>query len=165
LVLKIEDIIHSAIVPFGPDVCAGGCIDELSGNAYPRARLPHAALEDIANVESFCDLAHINVLTLELEGRCPRCNEEPAQPRQSCDELLDNAVGKIFLLRVATHVLKGQDCNRGLLGQSWSRNSRWAASLLQLINPHRLGDIFQLVLASVPKRRVKLAMDLPESVF
>src|SRR6516164_3519920 len=92
LVLKIKDIIHGAIVPFGPDVCAGGCIDELSGNAYARARLPHAALEDIANVESFCDLAHINVLTLELEGRCPRSNKEPAQPRQSRDELLNNTV-------------------------------------------------------------------------
>jgi hypothetical protein len=38
-------------------------------------------------------------------------NKEPAQPRQSRDELLNNAVGKIFLTRVVTHVLKGQNRN------------------------------------------------------
>src|SRR5262249_6432947 len=41
LVLHGKDIVDVAVVAFGPDMSAGGCIDQLRGNAHPITALAH----------------------------------------------------------------------------------------------------------------------------
>ena len=40
-----------SIEAFGPDVCAIGGVDELTGHADPIARLAHAAFEHVAHAQ------------------------------------------------------------------------------------------------------------------
>jgi len=44
-------------------------------------------------------------------------DEQPPYARECGDDLLDHAVGEIFLLGVAAHILEGQDGDRRLVGQ------------------------------------------------
>ena len=96
---------------------AGLCLDQVAGDAHPVAALAHAAFEHIADAEFAADLLHIDRLALVGEARIAGDDEEPADARQRGDDLLDHAVGEIFLLRVAAHVLERQDRDRRLVGE------------------------------------------------
>src|SRR5262249_17491504 len=62
-------------------------------------------------------LLEVYGLTLVGEARISRDDEEPADPRQRGDDLLDHTVCKIFLLRVAAHIGKRQHRDRRLVRQ------------------------------------------------
>jgi hypothetical protein len=91
-------------------------IDQLSGDAHPRSRLAHRAFEHIAHAELATDLLHVNRLALVGKGRYAGDHEEPADAGERGDDLLDHAVREVFLLGVATHVLKRQHRDRRLVG-------------------------------------------------
>ena len=92
-------------------------IDELPGDAHSVPGLAHAAFEHIAHAQFAPDLLHIDGPALVGEARIARDHEQPAHARQGGDDLLDHAVGEIFLLGIAAHVLERQDGNRGLVGK------------------------------------------------
>src|SRR5262249_40907033 len=97
---------------------AAGCdIDELGSDAYPLTFFPHAALDDIADPEFFTDLFHLDGLALVSEGRVTRDYEEPTQFRQRGYDVFADAVGEIFLFRLAAHVDEGQHRNGRPVGQ------------------------------------------------
>ncbi len=50
-VLDFEYVGEVAVEAVGPDVPAGGRIDQLGGDPYPVARLAHAAFQHIANAQ------------------------------------------------------------------------------------------------------------------
>ena len=77
-----------------------------------RARFAHASFEDVADAEAFPDLADVDVLALEGERGIAGDNEELPKLGERGDDVFRNAVGEIFLLRVAAHVGEGQDGDR-----------------------------------------------------
>jgi hypothetical protein len=72
--------------------------------------------------------------------------------RECRDDLLDHAVGEIFLLRVAAHIGEGQHRDRRLVGERecWCR---WTfggvAGVAHPVDAHQPGDVLDLLLAQV----------------
>ena len=69
LVLDREDVFEFAVVALGPQVVAARRLDQLAGDAHPRAGLAHAALKDIADAELGADVLHLHRLALVGEHR------------------------------------------------------------------------------------------------
>jgi len=142
------------------------CVDQLRGDAHATASLAHRAFEHIADAQLAADLFHIDGLALVRKARIAGDDEEPADAGKRSDDLLDHAVGEIFLLRVAAHIRKGQHCNRRLVGQR-QRQGWCLCRLLQdhAVDPQRSGDVLQTLLADICELRIDLAAHLAERVF
>ena len=98
--------------------CAPGLgLDQLGGDAQAIASLAHAAFQDIAHAEFASHLPDVDGLALVDEARIAGDDEQPFDARQPGDDVLDHAVGEIFLLRVAAHVLERQHGDRRLVGE------------------------------------------------
>jgi hypothetical protein len=117
LVLKLQDILHIAVEAVGPEMRPVRSVDQLRGDAHATACLAHAAFEHIAHAEFAPNLLHIDGAAFVGEARVAGDDEEPSYSGERSDDLLDHAVGKIFLLGVAAHVLEWQDRNRWLVRQ------------------------------------------------
>jgi hypothetical protein len=96
---------------------AGRRVEQLCGNAHALACLAHRAFEDVADAQFTPDLLHIDRLALVGEAGVAGDDEEPADPRQRGDDLLDHSVDKIYLLKLAADVLKRQHGDRRLVRQ------------------------------------------------
>src|SRR5271165_1900610 len=96
----------SSIVPSNRSAqrCAPLAASINCGDADPVAALAHRAFEHVAHAELAPDLFHIDGLALVSEARIAGDDEEPADAAQRGDDLLDHAVGEIFLLGVTAHV-------------------------------------------------------------
>src|SRR5215475_587234 len=94
--------------------CRG--INELTGDAHPAGGFAHASFEYVAHPELTPNLLHVDRPALVGEARVSRDHEEPPHARERRDDLLDDAVSEIILLRVAAHVLEGKDRDGGLVG-------------------------------------------------
>jgi hypothetical protein len=74
-------------------------------------------------------------------------DEPPADAGECRDDLLDHAVGEIFLLRIAAHIGEGQHCDRRLVGERQRRRSwsRWdlggGIGIAHPVDPHRPRDV------------------------
>src|SRR5215831_14909979 len=130
---------------------AGRRVHQLPSDAHPLSGLTHAAFEHVAHAEVAPDLLHVNGFALVRKARIARDHEQPWQARNRGSDLLDHAVGEIFLLRVAAHVGKGKDRDRRLVreGRTGShlrgcRASRghypvcpdWPRDVLERLLPH-----------------------------
>ena len=115
LVLELEDIGRIAVVTFGPDMGTGFTIDQLSGDAHATARLADAAFQYVAHTEFTSDLLDVDGFALVSEARIAGDDEQRLEARQCGDDVLNESVDKVLLLRVATHVLKRQHRNRRLV--------------------------------------------------
>jgi hypothetical protein len=86
--------------------------------------------------------------------------------RDRGDDLLDDPVGEIFLLRVAAHVGEGQHSDRWLvgerqrLGQGWYLLPDRGGTISDPVDPHRPGDVLDLLLAQILERAIKPIPDL-----
>src|SRR5580704_7310576 len=67
LVLKRENVAEIAIVAFGPEMFAGGRLNELAGDAHPAARFAHAALQHVAHAKLAPDLLDVDGAALVSE--------------------------------------------------------------------------------------------------
>ena len=112
LVLQIEDLRQRSVETIGPQVGTRRGIDELAGDAQAVARPAHASLDHIADTQLAPDLLHVHGPALVGEARIPCDDEQVAEVSQGSDDVLHNAVGKIFLLRIAAQVLKRHHRNR-----------------------------------------------------
>jgi len=131
-------------------VRAGFCFDQLRGDAHPPTALPDRAFEDVAHAQLATDSLYVDRLALVGEGAIARDDEEPADAAERGDDLLDHAVGEIFLLRIAGHVLEGQHRDRWLVRE---RQWRWflrcvSASLHRdSVGPYWSRDVLKRLLA------------------
>ena len=100
-----------------------------AGDAQAVARLAHAPFQNIAHAEFAPDLPDIDGLALVGEARIAGDHEQPFDPRQAGDDVLDHAVGEIFLLRIAAHVLERQHRDRGLVGQGEALGTAFPCAL------------------------------------
>src|SRR6516162_7528683 len=123
LILKIEDVLERAVKPVGPKMGAVCRVDQLRGDAYPAAGLAHRAFEHVAHTQLTPDLLHIDRLTSVSKTRIAGDDEEPTDAGEGGDDLLDHAVGEIFLLWVAAHIGEGQDRDRRLVGERQERRA------------------------------------------
>ena len=83
-------------------------VDQLGGDAHPVAALAHAAFQHILHAELLGHLAHVGRRALVGKARIAGDHKEPVEPRQRGDDVLGDAVGEIFLLGIARHVLERQ---------------------------------------------------------
>ena len=88
-------------------------IDQLAGYPDLSSRLADAAFEHITNAQLLADLLDVDRFALKGEARVARDDEQRLEARQSSDDVLDDSVREIFLLRIAAHVLKRQDREGG----------------------------------------------------
>src|SRR5437588_7245935 len=144
---------HGAMPASGaPNVRPGCGVDELSGDAHAIRGLAHTAFEHITHAKLAADLLHVGCPALVGECRIARDDEQPLDARQASSDILHHAVGEIFLLRIAAHVLEGQNSNGWLVGQRKSLGNgrlRVAFSKPDPIDPYWSGDVLELLLADI----------------
>jgi hypothetical protein len=92
-------------------VCARLGFEQLRRDAQARSRLTNAALQYVTHAQLASDLTNVDRFALVGEARIASDHEQPPDTRQPGDDVLDNPVDKIFLLRIAAHVLERQNCN------------------------------------------------------
>ena len=114
---KVENIVQRAVKSIRPQMGTRRGVDELSGDPHATTRLADAAFEHIAHAKLASNLLDVDGLALVGEARIAGDNEKRVEPRKRGDDVLDHAVGEIFLLRVAAHVLERQHGDGGLVGE------------------------------------------------
>src|SRR5262245_8266492 len=67
LVLNGEKVFDVPVIPFGPNMIAGRCLNELCGDPDAPARFAHTSFDDIAYSELPSDLGDVNGTALEDE--------------------------------------------------------------------------------------------------
>src|SRR6185437_13892558 len=142
VVLHRENIHQLAVVAFGPEMRAAPGVDELARYAHAIARFAHAAFEHVANTELRADPFHVDRLAFVGEARIARDDVQFGQFRQAGDDVVGDAVGKIFLLRVAAHIAEGEHGDGGFVG-----NGRRCAGGVAVLDPDAedldgIGDVF-----------------------
>src|SRR6516165_3841106 len=145
---------------------SGFRLDQLRGDSYLSVGLAHTAFEDVADTKLEPDLFHVDRLALVGETRIAGDYKEPADAAECGDDLLDHAVGEVFLFRVAAHVREGQHRNRRLVRESGTatrgRGGRSNSRRDHAIYADRPCDVLQRLLAAIlesevePARRVLL---------
>src|SRR5205085_7568202 len=99
-ILQIEDVFEIAIELVRPDVRVRRRINQLAGHTNPFSRLAYAAFQHIASAKLTADLLDVDGLSFVGETRISRDYEQQFRARQSRDDILDHAVGEIFLFRI-----------------------------------------------------------------
>ncbi len=111
LVLQGEDVVELAVVALGPQMAAGGPVNQLSGDPHPAAGFAHAAFQDVADAQLPGQLAHIEGLALELEGGVAGDDEQGRDLGEVGDDVLADPVAEILLLGIAAHVGERQNAD------------------------------------------------------
>src|SRR5262245_11028090 len=99
LVLQCENVGELAVVALCPDVLAGVSLDQLCGDADTVAGFTQAAFEHVAHAELAPDLLYVDSAPLVRKTRIARDHEQGRIPGQCGDDVLDHAVGEVFLFR------------------------------------------------------------------
>src|SRR5215831_21344370 len=92
LVLQIENVVDRTVETVGPDMRAGGGVNQLASDAHAVAGLAHAALEHVTHTKLVADLTQIWGFALVRKTRIARDHKEPRQSRDRRDDLLDDAI-------------------------------------------------------------------------
>jgi hypothetical protein len=116
-VLEVEHVFEEAVEAVGPEMRAGTCVDQLRGDTHATPRFAHRAFEDIAHTQLAADLVDVEWLGFVCKARIAGDDEEPPDPREGGNDLLDDAVCEVFLLGIAAHVLEWHHRQRGLVRQ------------------------------------------------
>ena len=109
-----------------PKIGPGASIDELRRDANAVRRLAHTSFHDVAHAQLTPNLLHVDRAPLVGEARIARDDEQPAHARQRRDDVLDDAVGEVFLLRITAQVLERQNGDRRRVRKRQSRCSAGA---------------------------------------
>src|ERR1700758_1805312 len=94
-----------------------GYIDELAADAHPLPGPAHAPLENIADAKVAANLLEVDRFSFVGECGIAGDDEKPAPFRQRSDNVLGNAVDKIFLLGITTDIVKRKHGDRRPVGQ------------------------------------------------
>src|SRR5258708_11457520 len=144
-------------------------LDQLAGNTNAATRFPDASFEHIAHAEFATDLLDVDRLALVGEARIAGDHEQRLEPRQRGDDIFHHAIGEVFLLRIAAHVLEWQHGDRGLVGKLQGfldfdgrrrgGRRRRHAGRMHRINANGPRDILDLLFAAILERRLDLTVD------
>ena len=86
-------------------------IDQLHRDPHRIARTLNAALEDCCNVKTAAYLPEIDVLSSELERRCPSRHTKIRELGEGVQNLLADAVTEILAGRVVAQVREREHCD------------------------------------------------------
>ena len=112
LALHGEDVLHVAVVDFGPDVLLGRGVDQLPGDADAIPRATHASLENRADAQLARDLADRLDGVLVAHDRSAGDDFHVLDLRELGEDVLRHPVGEIRVLGTGAQVLEGEDCDR-----------------------------------------------------
>ncbi len=87
-------------------------VDELGDDAELVSLAAHAPFQHGGDVQLLADLAHVQVLALEGEGRGAGDDADPRDVGERVDDLLGDAVGEVLVLLAAAQVDEGQHGDR-----------------------------------------------------
>ena len=76
-------------------------VDQLRVHPNLIASAPHAPFEDIADAELTADLSRVDGFALVGKCRIPGDHKAPGNARKVGGEIFGDAVGEVFLVRVA----------------------------------------------------------------
>src|SRR5262249_35485572 len=157
-------VIYRPLEPIRPEMYSCEGIDELPGDPHAVRCLAHAAFEYVTDAELAPDLLHVHGAALIGEARVASDDDELSKAGERRDDLLDDPVREILLLRVAGHVLEGQHRNRWLVGERERLPccGRGLAAC-DAEYTHRPLDVLQLVLAEIVRSEWDLASHLVPS--
>jgi len=131
-------------------------------------RLADAAFHHVTHAQFAADLLDVRRAPFVSEARIARDHEQPAHVTQCGDDVLDDAVREVLLLRVIAHVLEGQHGDRRLVRKR--RTVRAASNPDEAVAAARHGNQVALpallLVERLPERRnldlqVVLLDDLP----
>ena len=128
------------VKPVGPDVGAVLGIDQLGGDLNLAAGPPHAAFEDIADAELAADLPDIDRLALVGKGGGAGDDKAVRNKREVGGQIVGDAVGEIFLLRVVRQIRERQDDDRQAGRCGACSGGRLASDRLRWPGRHRCGE-------------------------
>src|SRR5262249_13101237 len=103
---------------------------------------------------------HVNGFALVRKARIAGDHEQPWQARNRGSDLLDHALGEIFLPRVPAHVGKGENGNRRLVGKGRTRSNlrgRRASRDEYSVCPNWPGDVLERLLPHVFEGEIEAA--------
>ena len=122
-VLKLEHVFERAVEPVRPEVVAGCCVDQLSGDANAVADFADATLKDIAHAEFAPDLPDVGELPLYAKVEFRAMTKSDLKRESPVMMSSYETIDEIFLLGVAAHILKRQHRDGRLVGKSqcWPR--------------------------------------------
>src|SRR6516164_5225710 len=134
-------------------------VDQLRGDAYATARFAHRTFKHVADTQFAADPLHVGGLTFVDKARIARDDEEPADAGERGDDLLDHAVGEIFLPWIIAHVLERQYGDRRLVrkGEAGAASSECRATGHQAVRPDRPRDVLERLLSHVFKSEAEAA--------
>lgn len=163
-ILYGEDVSEFPVVTLRPEMASISAIDKLPGHTHARTGLSNAALEQKGDAEFLGYLLYLHGPALVSERRVAGHNMKVRNLRQVSDDVFGDAVGKILLLRVATHVAERQDRDRYLPERAVSRSRldarRWALVKIHAIAGDRSSDVLDLLITHRLEGKGELARDL-----
>ena len=101
---------------------AGSGVDQLSRDANAVPGSPDAAFENVTHAQLAADLLHVHRLAPVGEARVAGDDEDPLDPRQAGDDVVDHAVGEVVLLGIAAQIGERQHRDRRLVRQRQARS-------------------------------------------
>ena len=151
---------------------AGLGINELAGDADTISCVPHSALKHVAHAEFARDPLHVDSYGFIDKGGITRDDEEPLDARQAGDDVLHDAVSKVLLLGIATHVLERQHRYGGRSGRGsaarpldgYAELQKGRCCFTNTPDPHRFGNILESLCPHILKGALNLAPNLPVSI-
>src|SRR4029453_5101941 len=113
-VLQIEDISEFTIIALSPDMVCGLRVDELRVDPHAIACFAHATFDYVANPELRADLPKADTSILKFEGRAACRDLDFMESGEFNNDVSRDAIGKVFLLSITTHIREGQNNNKRL---------------------------------------------------
>src|SRR5262245_6677833 len=92
---------------------AGAAVYQLCGYPQPLAGTPQAALKHVADAEILGHLPDVNSTYFVDERRISGDHCETGEAAKRSDDVINHAIGKVVLLRIAAEIGEGQDGQRG----------------------------------------------------
>ena len=107
-VLDRENVGQIAVEAVGPQMPAGGAVDQLAGDPHPLAGLADASLKNEFHAQLGGNLGDVDRFALEGEAGVAPDHEQPADLGQIGDDVFGDPVGEIFLFGIARHIVERQ---------------------------------------------------------
>ena len=143
-VLHLEELFGADLHLLGPERRAGRGLAELARHPHRAAQTADAAGQHVAHPEPAPDLARIGLPAAVEERRGARDHHQLAQAGERHDDVLDDAVGEVLVLRIAAEIPERQHRDRGqrrLEGRD--RNGERGPRRIERIGAHRPFEVLQ----------------------
>src|SRR5882757_7422853 len=104
LTLKSERVPQFAVVGLRPKVCVGRAANQLRGDANPTAVSYDRSFDECVHMECSGNLRYRELGVFEVHRRRSGDDAQIVDARESSDDRLGHAVGKVFLSWIARQV-------------------------------------------------------------